>query len=100
LKDVETREPGAICEALPGGISRNLIVNRDVPPFDNEDMRRAMTLSLDRKAFIDILSDGHGDIGGVMQPLPEGLWGMPSEVLPRQNAQQFGPQPHEIRRRR
>jgi peptide/nickel transport system substrate-binding protein len=81
LKDVKSREPGAICEVMPGGISRNLIVNRDAPPFDNADMRRAMTLSLDRKAFIDILSDGQGDIGGVMQPLPEGLWGMPPEVL-------------------
>jgi peptide/nickel transport system substrate-binding protein len=44
-------------------------------------MRRAMTLTLDRKAFIDILSEGHGDIGGVMQPLPEGFWGMPPDVL-------------------
>jgi peptide/nickel transport system substrate-binding protein len=81
LKDVSSREHGAICEVMPGGISRNLIVNRDAPPFDNADMRRAMVLSLDRKAFIDILSDGQGDIGGVMQPLPEGLWGMPPEVL-------------------
>jgi len=40
-----------------------------------------MTLTLDRKAFIDILSEGHGDIGGVMQPLPEGFWGMPPDVL-------------------
>ena len=44
-------------------------------------MRRAMALSLDRKAFIDILSEGQGDIGGVMQPLPEGVWGMPQDVL-------------------
>jgi peptide/nickel transport system substrate-binding protein len=36
---------------------------------------------LDRQAFIDIISEGHGDIGGVMQPLPEGLWGTPPEVL-------------------
>jgi peptide/nickel transport system substrate-binding protein len=81
LKDIKNQEPGAICEVTPGGISRNLIVNRDAPPFDNAEMRRAMTLTLDRKAFIDILSEGHGDIGGVMQPLPEGLWGMPPDVL-------------------
>jgi len=83
LKDIKSQEPQAICEVLPGGISRNLIVNRDAPPFDNPDMRRAVTLSLDREAFIDILSEGEGDIGGVMQPLPEGVWGMPSEVLKR-----------------
>ena len=81
LKDIENQAPGAVCEVTPGGISRNLIVNRDAPPFDNPDMRRAMALSLDRQAFIDILSDGQGDIGGVMQPLPEGVWGMPQDVL-------------------
>jgi len=79
-KDIKNQAPDAICEVLPGGISRNLIVNRDAPPFDNPDMRRAMALSLDRKAFIDIISEGRGDIGGVMQPLPEGVWGMPPEV--------------------
>ena len=80
-KDIKSQEPGAICEVTPGGISRNLIINRDAPPFDNPDMRRATVLSLDRRAFIDIISDGQGDIGGAMQPLPEGLWGMPPEVL-------------------
>jgi peptide/nickel transport system substrate-binding protein len=81
LKDIKNQEPGAICEVTPGGISRNLILNRDAPPFDNAEMRRAMALTLDRKAFIDIISQGQGDIGGVMQPLPEGLWGMPQDVL-------------------
>jgi peptide/nickel transport system substrate-binding protein len=52
LRDVRTQAPDAICEVLPGGISRNLIFNRDAPPFDNADMRRAMALALDRKAFI------------------------------------------------
>src|SRR5215468_11288467 len=81
LKDLKTQMPQAICELAPSGINRNLLVNRDKPPFDNSDLRRAMALSLDRRAFIDILSEGKGDVGGVMQPLPEGLWGMPPEIL-------------------
>ena len=80
VKEVRSQAPDAICEVTPGGISRNLIINRDAPPFDNPEMRRAMVLTLDRKSFIDILSEGQGDIGGVMQPLPEGVWGMPPEV--------------------
>ena len=36
-----------------------------------------MALSIDRKAFVDILSQGKGDIGGILQPPPAGLWGMP-----------------------
>ena len=67
--------PQAICELTPGSINRNLIVNRDKPPFDNPDLRRAMALSLDRKAFIDIITEGQGDIGGVMQPPPDGIMG-------------------------
>src|SRR5215469_11933311 len=81
LKDLKSQTSQAICEVTPGGISRNLIVNGGVSPSDNADMRRAVALSLDRKAFIDIISEGQGDIGGVMQPLPEGVWGMPPEVL-------------------
>jgi peptide/nickel transport system substrate-binding protein len=81
LKDVTSQAPDAICEMFTANVARNLIVNRDLPPFDNPDLRRAMSLSLDRKAFIDIVSEGHGDIGGVMQPPPEGLWGMPPDLL-------------------
>ena len=35
-------------------------INRDKPPFDNAELRRAMALTLDRKAFIDILYRGQG----------------------------------------
>jgi peptide/nickel transport system substrate-binding protein len=80
LKEVKGQAPEAICDVTPGSGSRNLLVNRDTPPFDNAGMRRAMALSLDRKTFIDIISEGQGDIGGVMQPLPEGVWGMPQAV--------------------
>src|SRR5215510_1420876 len=81
LKDVKSQMPQAMCEMGPVGLNRNLLVNREVPPFDNPDLRQAMALSLDRKAFIDILTEGEGDIGGVIQPLPAGLWGMPPELL-------------------
>ena len=32
-------------------------------------------------SVIDIITAGQGDIGGVMEPAPAGLWGMPSEML-------------------
>jgi peptide/nickel transport system substrate-binding protein len=81
LRDVKSQMPQAMCEMGPVGLNRGLIVNRDKPPFDNPDLRHAMALSLDRKAFIDILTEGEGDSGGVMQPLPAGLWGMPPDML-------------------
>jgi peptide/nickel transport system substrate-binding protein len=81
LKDLQNQAPQAICEPVTTNVSRNLVVNRDRPPFDNPQLRRAMSLSLDRKAFIDIITLGQGDIGGVMQPPPSGVWGMPRDML-------------------
>jgi peptide/nickel transport system substrate-binding protein len=81
LKDVNSQMPQAICEMSPEGVSRTLQINHRVAPFDKRELRRAMALSLDRQVFIDIITAGHGDIGGVMQPLPEGIWGMPPEIL-------------------
>jgi peptide/nickel transport system substrate-binding protein len=81
LKDMVKQAPKAICEVKPQYVHRNLIVNREAAPFDNAKIRTAMALALDRKAFIDILTEGKGDIGGAMLPLPEGQWGMPPSEL-------------------
>src|SRR5215467_8605381 len=81
LKDIKSQAPQAICEVAPTNVNRTLIINRDKPPFDNAELRRAMSLTLDRKAFIDIITDGQGDIGGTMLPAPEGIWSMPAEIL-------------------
>ena len=63
------------CTVQPANTQGNLLVNRDKPPFDNPQLRRAMVLSIDRKAFSDILSHGLNKIGGAMLATPEGLWG-------------------------
>jgi hypothetical protein len=45
-------------------IYTNLLISRTLSPFNNRDVRWAMALSLDRKAIIDTLAEGYGDIGG------------------------------------
>jgi peptide/nickel transport system substrate-binding protein len=81
LEDVKNQAPQAHCEITPTSEAVGLLVNRTVAPFDNADLRRAMALTIDRKAIIDILAQGVGDIGGAMQPGPDGIWGMPKEML-------------------
>ena len=81
LKGVKEQAPRAICDFKPTNVSTNLIVNRERPPFDDPELRRAMALTLDRKAFVDILYEGKADIGGAMLPPPEGVWGMPADML-------------------
>ena len=80
VKQVKSQAPQAICEVKPMNGRANLLVN-PAPPFDNPALRRAMQLSLDRKSFIDILGEGQYDVGAVLQPPPEGIWGMPREML-------------------
>ena len=80
-RDLQKQRPDAICELPPGSVSTNLIINREKPPFDNPELRRAMALALDRQAFIDILTEGKGFRAAAMQPPPGGQWGMPRDML-------------------
>src|SRR5947207_4730231 len=47
-RQITDQSPQAICELNPTNVSRNLIIDQDAAPFDKPDLRRAMTLSLDR----------------------------------------------------
>src|SRR6266700_2881255 len=81
LKDLRNQAPQAECDVVMDNNSRDLLINQAVPPFDNLELRRAMALSLDRQAFIDILTEGQGAIGGSILPPPDGVWGMPAEIV-------------------
>ena len=60
LREIKTQAPQAICETTVATGSRTLIINQTVAPFDNPELRWAIVLALDRKPFIDILSEGQG----------------------------------------
>jgi peptide/nickel transport system substrate-binding protein len=81
MKDIATQAPQAHCDMILTNVSTNLLINRDKPPFDNADIRRAMMLTLDRKSFVNILAEGEGKIGAAMLPPPDGAWGMPDDML-------------------
>lgn len=81
LRDVKRQSSRVVCEAATMNINTNLLVNRDAAPFDNPDIRRALTLALDRREFVASLDGGSGLIGGHLYPSPEGRWGMPTEML-------------------
>src|SRR3954467_6649246 len=81
MKQLKEQSPNAVCEVVSWNIPRQLLVNPSKPPFDNIELRRTINLALDRKAFIDIISDREGSIGGAMMPPPAGSWGMPPEAV-------------------
>ncbi len=80
-KNLAKDAPQAHCTMRQTGVSTNLIVNRDRAPFDDPKIRRALALTLDRQAFVDILSEGEAKIGGAMLPPPDGVWGIPPEMV-------------------
>ena len=48
LKDLKAQAPGRSARLLPTNTQANLLVNRDKPPFDNAQVRKAMVLAIDR----------------------------------------------------
>ena len=81
LKDIKKQVSSAQCTLRPLGVTYNLIINRDSPPFNDERIRKALALTLDRKSFVDITSEGNDLIGGSMLPPPTGAWGVGPDVL-------------------
>jgi peptide/nickel transport system substrate-binding protein len=81
VRDIAKQDPTAICVTATNNGTTNLLLNRDAPPFDSADLRKALALTIDRKSFIDIMTEGQAKIGAAMLPPPEGLWGMPQDLL-------------------
>src|SRR5260370_4507825 len=81
LNDVKAQRPDAVCEARATNVSSNILINRDAPPFNSPELRHALMLAIDNKAFNDILAQGHDLDGAAMLPPPQGVRCMPKEML-------------------
>lgn len=81
LQIVRQRAPATRCETTPMNLNINLLINRTRRPFDNAELRRAVTLAIDREAFVAALGRDVAEIGGTMQPPRDGLWGLPADSL-------------------
>ena len=69
LKDFKEQAPQAVCKLMSTNVQRNVLVNREALPFNKPELRRAVALTIDRKAFIDTLTQGAGSIGGALLAL-------------------------------
>jgi peptide/nickel transport system substrate-binding protein len=81
LKDFKEQAPQAICTMNGVNVPRTMLINPTKPPFDNIELRRAMTLAIDREAFSTIINGGVRRVGALMMPPPEGVWGMDEAML-------------------
>jgi peptide/nickel transport system substrate-binding protein len=81
LKDFKEQAPQAVCQMDGVNVPRTMLINIHKPPFDNPELRRAMTLAIDREAFSTIINGGIKHVGATMMPPPNGVWGMPEDML-------------------
>ena len=80
LKDVKAQAPKAVCELAPTNVSTNLIINRDAPPFDNAEIRRAWRWRSTARRSSTSCSRARADRRR-HAAAAGGIWGMPKEVL-------------------
>src|SRR3546814_9450361 len=81
VKQLAEQAPEVQCHVGSTVLNTNMMLNRTKPPFDDAKLREAVMLTLDRKAFVDILTEGEALRGGSMLARPAGVWGLPSEML-------------------
>jgi peptide/nickel transport system substrate-binding protein len=75
MKDVQAKIPNAVCSTTGTMVTGVVLMNHKVPPYDNPKVRRAISLALDRNAFI-AAQQGAARPGGVMMSPPYGHWGL------------------------
>jgi peptide/nickel transport system substrate-binding protein len=80
LKDINTQAPKAVCESTANNVTALLLINHKSPLMQDAKVRRAISLALDRNAFVTA-QHGHGRLGGIMMSPPHGIWGLAPEQL-------------------
>ena len=56
--------------------SDNVILNHKRPPFDNREVRRAISLAMDRTAYVQGVRHNGAVVGAALMPKPLGFWGL------------------------
>jgi peptide/nickel transport system substrate-binding protein len=62
-------------------VNDNLLLNNTRPPFDNVNMRRAISMAIDRRGAVQAVHQGGAVPGAAMAPRPHGFWGLMEKDL-------------------
>jgi peptide/nickel transport system substrate-binding protein len=78
---VKQNAPALVVTEVGQNGSDNVIINHKRAPFDNPAVRRAVSLAMDRRGYVQGVRHGGALIGAAMMPKPMGLWGLPDADL-------------------
>jgi len=73
--------PGIAIVPITQSTADNLLVNFKRAPFTDPRVRRALSLAIDRRAYVQAVRQGGAVAGGSMLPRPWGAWGLTPEEL-------------------
>ncbi len=80
-ENVKQAVPKILLVEASTNLNDNLLLNFKRPIFQDARIRRAITLAIDRKGYIQAGRQGAAILGGVMLPKPYGVWGLTEKEL-------------------
>jgi peptide/nickel transport system substrate-binding protein len=73
--------PSLVVTVIGQNGSDNVVVNHKRPPFDSVAVRRAISLAMDRRAYVKGVRHDGAVVGAALMPPPHGTWGLPAREL-------------------
>ena len=73
--------PSLVVSVIGQNGSDNVLINHKKPPFDNPSVRRAISLAMDRYAYVQGVRHNGAIVGAALMPPPQGIWGLPEREL-------------------
>ncbi len=75
--------PKMVITEINSNVNDNLLLNTKRPPFDDVRVRRAVSLAIDRRAYVRAVHQGGAVVGASFAPRPWGTWGLLDRDLDR-----------------